>query len=142
MSDLNPQAQVTLRNCEVDIFCSNPNCCASKRKPLNYDVVNTWDGRKELTSEQCQHCGMITKIFIVIEAEVVGKIPKYVPKKKKKGNPKCDMADCYLYSSNPGTVSSWNIKCQVCKDSKYYPGYGDDNYRKMETKQRLLHQFS
>ena len=86
---------------------------------------------------------MVTKISIDIKAEVVGEIPKYVPKEKKKGNPKCDMTDCYLYSSNPGdTVSSWGKECQVCKDSKYYPGYGDDNYRKMETKQRLLHQFA
>ncbi len=132
MTDLRPQAQLKLRNCSIDIMCSNPNCCASiLNRQLDFDVIDTVDGRRELTSQRCQNCGMITKVYIKMDAEVVGDVPKYVPKGKKKGNPKCDMTDCELYEQTPGNaVASWNVDCQECKESQYWFTYGKDNYKK------------
>ncbi len=114
MSDLRPQAQLKLRNCSIDVMCSNPNCCSSMlNRQLDFDVIDTVDGRKELTSQKCQNCGIVTKVYIKIYAEVVGEVPKYVPKEKKKGNPKCDMTGCGLYEPNPSDiVASWDVDCQ------------------------------
>lgn len=131
---LNSQAQLKLRNCDINILCASPTCCSSTTNtPLPYDVINTWNGKQELITNKCKNCGTITKVTIEIKAEIIGDIKEYVPGPKSNSDvPKSDK----VHSNICMTCLDYKIArvlyspCDDCRHSTYCHGYGEDHYRR------------
>lgn len=131
-----PQAQLKLRDCDIDILCASPTCCSSTiNTPLPFNVINTWNGKVELITNKCKNCGTVTRITIFINAEVLGNIIEYSPGPKPNSDiPKTDK----VHSNICVTCTDYKITrvlyhpCNECKHSMHAYGYGKDLYRNLD----------